>query len=83
MELNSDVNWEPVAEIYHPDEAQLICGLLETAGITVKLERETAGGVFGLNVGPLARIEILVPRDRLTEAQAILAAGCRDLEEPM
>lgn len=72
MEENSKQKWELVVEVYQPEEARLIIGLLESAGIPVQLERETAGEVFGLNVGPLARIGILIPEARAPEARRIL-----------
>jgi len=70
-----------VTEVYNLDEAQLVSGLIMMAGIPVKLEHEAAGELFGLSVGPLARIKIIVPADKLEDAQAILAGQTPDFED--
>lgn len=75
--------WEVVSEVYNPDEAQLICGLLNMAGIPVKIDREAAGEIYGLNLGPLARITILVPLEKVQEAEKVLAGQYPDGEEPL
>jgi hypothetical protein len=74
--------WVTVAEVYNQDEAQLINGLLSMAEIPVKVEREPAGGLYGLTIGPLAKIQILVPIDRIADAEKILAGNIEDTEEP-
>lgn len=78
MDLNS-INWVSVSELYDPEEAYLVIGLLEATGIPVKTERESAGELFGLTVGPLARIVILVPGERKLEAEKLLEG---DVDEP-
>ncbi|HBF38668.1 MAG TPA: hypothetical protein DDW50_15285 [Firmicutes bacterium] len=65
--------WLAVAEVYNQDEAQLISGLLSMAAIPVKIERETLGNIYGLTIGPLAKIQILVPSEQIAAAQKILA----------
>ena len=81
--VDNSVQWVVLTEIFHPDEAQLVSGLLSMAGIPVKVERESAGDLFGLTVGPLARIAILVPRERLPEAERVLdgEAGAAEPDE--
>lgn len=79
MEQNSEITWEVLMEVYNQDEASLICGLLNMANIPVKMEHEPAGNLYGLTVGLLARIKILVPLGRVPEAEKILAG---DLDEP-
>lgn len=69
---SNNINWVSVAELYDPEEAYLVIGLLEAAGIPVKVDREAAGELFGLTVGPLARILILVPKEQKTEAERLL-----------
>lgn len=71
MDPNS-INWVSVSELYDPEEAYLVIGLLEAAGIPVKVDRESAGELFGLTVGPLARIVILVPSERKLDAEQLL-----------
>lgn len=66
------INWVSVSEVYDPEEAFLIIGLLEAAGVPVKVDRESAGELFGLTVGPLARINILVPNEQKLDAERLL-----------
>ncbi len=74
--MNSNrINWVSVSELYDPEEAYLVIGLLEAAGIPVKVDRESAGELFGLTVGPLARIVILVPNEQRTKAETLLEGG--------
>ena len=75
--------WVVIAEVYNQDEAQLINGLLSMAEIPVKVEREPAGGIYGLTIGPLAKTQILVPGNRVTDAEKILAGNIEDIEEPV
>jgi hypothetical protein len=71
--------WVNVAEVYNQDEAQLISGLLSMAEIPVKIEREPAGGLYGLTIGPLAKIQILVPINRIADAEKILVGDIEDV----
>lgn len=57
-----------------PGEATIIQGALEAAGIPCELSREGAGAAYGITVGPLGVVEILVPEDQVEAAQALLAA---------
>ena len=75
------VEWQIIGEVYNQDEAQFIGGLLSTAGIPVKLDRETLGNIYGLTVGPLAAIRILVPSERAGDAEIILAGQNQAPEE--
>lgn len=72
MKPESDIQWELLTEVYQPDEAQLIGGLLNMAGIPVKIDREAIGEIYGLTVGPLAKIMIRVPGERRAEAEQLL-----------
>ena len=81
MDPNQPVGEVVLTEVYNQDEAQLISGLLMMAGIPVKLGHETAGELFGLLVGPLAMIKIIVPAAQLADAQKILAGEIADFEE--
>lgn len=54
-------------------EAEIIRGLLESRGLTVHLSRESAATVFGLGVGPMAEVDVLVPTDQSDEAYQILS----------
>ncbi|MCX8024082.1 MAG: DUF2007 domain-containing protein [Thermanaerothrix sp.] len=64
-------------EVYRANgrlHADIIRGFLEAAGFTVVLYQESAGVVYGLTVGPLGEVRILVPSEQAAEAKALLAA---------
>jgi hypothetical protein len=71
--MKQNHEWEIIAEVYNQDEAQIIAGLLRTAAIPVKIDRETLGNIYGLTVGPLAKIRILVPIGQVEDAEKVLA----------
>lgn len=54
-------------------EGEILRGMLESFGLTVSLSQESAGRVYGLGVGRLARVDILVPSDQAEKARQILA----------
>ncbi|GFN24048.1 MAG: DUF2007 domain-containing protein [Thermoanaerobacteraceae bacterium] len=55
-----------------PVEASLMKGLLESAGIPVRLRGEAIGRLYGLNLGPLGEVEVLVPEGKAAQAREIL-----------
>ncbi|MGI9951117.1 DUF2007 domain-containing protein [Moorellaceae bacterium AZ2] len=55
-----------------PVEASLMKGLLESAGIPVRLRGEAIGRLYGLNFGPLGQVEVLVPEEKAAQARDIL-----------
>jgi hypothetical protein len=57
----NDQEWVIIEEIQGELQAQLLRGLLESQGIPVKLNQEGAGRAFGLTVGHLGVVQILVP----------------------
>ena len=81
--MNPDnVKWVSVSEFYDPEEAYLVIGLLEAAGIPVKVVRESAGELFGLTVGPLAKIDVLVPQEHKSEAERLLEGDLNERTPP-
>jgi hypothetical protein len=54
-------------------EAEIIRGLLESRGLTVQLFQESAGKIYGLGVGRLGRVDLMVPLDQADEARQIVA----------
>jgi hypothetical protein len=54
-------------------EAQIIKTKLESEGIPALLRYESAGQVYGIMINGLAKISIMVPSDRLADAQKALA----------
>jgi hypothetical protein len=58
----------------NPGLADIIKSTLQAAGIPAQTSREGAGAVYGLTVGPLGMVDILVPEDHAARAEALLAA---------
>jgi hypothetical protein len=76
--------WVVVGEIAGTIQAEILRGLLEAQGISVKLGQESAGRAYGLELGPLGTIRILVPENEQAEAESILGdymAGRYDSED--
>ena len=67
-----DETWEIVAEVYGEIQAEMLRGLLEAQGIPVTLNQEGAGRAYGLNVGPLGMVQIMVPSHHSLEARQVL-----------
>jgi hypothetical protein len=68
----SESNWEVVEEVYGELQAEMLRGLLEAQGISVILNQEGAGRAYGINVGPLGQVQILVPSHAIQEARQVL-----------
>jgi hypothetical protein len=53
-------------------EAEILRGLLEASGINVLLVHEAAASIYGLGVGPLAQVDLMVPAAQASEAVKII-----------
>jgi hypothetical protein len=71
-ERMSETNWEVVYETTGSFLAEILRGLLEAQEIQVVLSQEGLAHVYGLTVGTLGRVQILVPSHDLERAQQIL-----------
>jgi hypothetical protein len=67
-------NWEVVEMVQGQLQAEILRGLLEAQEIKVWLNQEGAGAAYGINVGPLGTVEILVPTSEVDRARQILDA---------
>jgi hypothetical protein len=67
-----DTDWEVVYETNGMFLAEILRGLLEAQEIPVVLSQEGIARVYGLTVGTLARVQILVPSHEMERAQQIL-----------
>lgn len=57
--------------------------LLESFGIPAFVNQESAGAVYGLSVGPLGEVEVVVPMQYIADAKKIIEAmRAGDLELP-
>ena len=65
-------NWEIIDEVYGELQAEMLRGLLEAQGIQVVLNQEGAGRVYGINVGPLGMVQIMVPAHAAIEGRKVL-----------
>jgi hypothetical protein len=64
--------WELIIEVSGELQANLLRNLLEAQGITVFLNQEGAGKAYGLTVGPLGQVQVLVPEQQSQEARQIV-----------
>jgi len=70
----SQEQWVVIDEEAGAFQAELIRGLLEAQGISVVLSQEgVAHWAYNLTVGPLSRVEILVPAESEAFARQVLA----------
>ena len=68
----SEDKWELVIEVSGEFQANLLRNLLEVQGIKVFLNQEGAGKAYGLTVGPLGQVQVLVPEHQSQEARQIV-----------
>ncbi len=69
---NRPADYEVVYRAGGQLEAQVVKGRLESEDIPVLLRYESAGQVFGLSVGALGEVDVLVPVALADRARAIL-----------
>lgn len=64
-------------------EAESVRILLESFEIPAFINQESAGTVYGLSVGPLGEVEVVVPTKYIEDAKKIIEAmKAGDLEQP-
>jgi hypothetical protein len=68
----SEQSWEKIGAVAGDLQAEILKGLLEAQGIPVVLSQEGAGQTFGLTVGRMGEVEILVPTHLVPQAQQVL-----------
>ena len=56
-------------------EAEVMRSKLESEGIPCLLQREAAGSVFGITIGPLGEVRVLVPEPLADRAIDLLSEG--------
>lgn len=66
-------NWAVVFRTNDPGEAAVVKAKLEDVGIPVREREETVAKVYGLTVGPLSTIEIMVPSLLVLDAWEVIA----------
>jgi hypothetical protein len=68
----SEERWEVIVEVAGQLQSEIMRGMLEAQGIKVWISQEGAGRAYGLNVGRLGRVQILVPAGEVEQAKALL-----------
>jgi hypothetical protein len=67
------LKWELLTEIYGRLEADMLKSFLEAEGIPVQLFQEGAGrDIYPVNIGPLAMVQVFVPKERIDDARIFL-----------
>lgn len=66
------MEWSQLMEIPSEIEAEIVHGALESAGIPCEIE-SLKFHAEPVNFGPLSRVRIHVPADRLEDARRVLA----------
>lgn len=68
----SEQNWEVIEKVSGELQGELLRGLFEAQGIPVTLNQEGAGRAYGIGVGALGLVQILVPSNYAAEARQVL-----------
>jgi hypothetical protein len=76
----SEEKWVAIAEIPGRLRAELLRGLLEAQEIQVYLSQEGAGAVYGLTIGTLGTVQVLVPAADYERAVQVLEEYYASLE---
>lgn len=63
--------WKTIVTVQGELQAEVIRGLFEAQGIPVNLSQEGAARAYGLGVGPLSEVEIMVPDNYAQAAQDV------------
>jgi len=68
----SEPIWKSAIVVQGELQAELLRGLLESQGISVRLSQEGIARVYGFTVGPLSEVDLLVPESQLPAAQKVI-----------
>lgn len=68
----AEIQWEVVDEVAGDLQAEILKGLLQAQEIQVWLSQEGAGKAYGMGMGALGRVQILVPDYSAEAARQIL-----------
>ena len=55
-------------------EADMLKAFLEAQGVKVFLSQESIGRTLGLSAGTLGKVDVMVPEEQVSEANALLTA---------
>ncbi|MCL4393863.1 MAG: DUF2007 domain-containing protein [Chloroflexi bacterium] len=71
-ESNQDEGFAAVYTSMGPLRAEVVKGLLESAGIPAFLQYESAGRVFGMLLDGMGEVRVMVEKSREQEALALI-----------
>lgn len=80
MKPNPNEDWAMVFQTNQEYEASLVCDILRAADIPAVV-MEQGSHIWGVNLGDITRVPVMVPRERLEEAQQLLADSPPSQEE--
>jgi hypothetical protein len=66
-------HWEIIAHVSGEIQAEILRGLLEAQGIPVTLNQEGAGRAYGISMGPMGEVQLMVPSRYSQHARQVLA----------
>ena len=68
----SKFSWKSIITVQGELQAEVVRGLLEAQGIPVHLSQEGVARAYGLGVGPLSEVDILVPDNYHQVAEKVI-----------
>jgi hypothetical protein len=76
----SEEDWEVVFSASGMAQASIVQGRLETEGIPVQLNYESAGPIFAITIDGLGEVKVMVPGHLVQTAREVLAVSYADTE---
>jgi len=70
----NEMKWEKLTDIYGRLEAEGVKSFLEAEGIQVELIQEAIGQLIPTNYDIFGRVQVFVPKEQFTKAEALLEA---------
>ena len=68
----SEHSWKTIISVQGELQAEVVRGLLEAQGVPVHLSQEGVARAYGLGVGPLSEVDILVPDGYVQAAERVI-----------
>ena len=68
----TEMTWKKLTKVYDRIEAEMMKAAFEALEIPAELIQESVGGTMPVSFGKFAEVQIFVPKEKLTEAQAWL-----------
>jgi hypothetical protein len=67
-----EVIWVPAAKVQGEIVAEILASNLRAAEIPVQVIQESVGHSFGISIGPLGTVSVMVPEEYLEQAKELL-----------